>query len=331
MIDFIFTLDYEIYGNGVGSLRDLVLDPTQRIAEIFRDFGAPFVIFAEAVELAKIDEAQSDPGSAAVREQLRELRAAGHEIALHLHPWWANARYESGRWQLDWNERNLGTLPPERLEAIVAAGIDYLRSALGDPDFTPVAFRAGQWLFQPSAGVTQVLVEHDVRLDSSVFKGGRMRGLGLDYRPAAANDAFWRFADDVNVPDSDGQLWEIPIHTEMVPFWRMLRPKRLQLQHKTRNASQGSPLPRDWRDFVRFRYPRKLDFCRMSFEEMRQAAEGSLANPCNGCHNIVVAIGHSKDFLESNDIRRFLAFLRERALNVTTFARMLQETPLVFC
>ena len=58
MIECIFTLDYEIYGNGQGSLRDLVLDPTQRLAEVFQEFDAPFVVFAEAVEFAKMEEVQ---------------------------------------------------------------------------------------------------------------------------------------------------------------------------------------------------------------------------------------------------------------------------------
>ena len=135
MIECVFTLDYEIYGNGEGSLRDLVLDPTRRLAELFQEFGAPFVVFAEAVEFARMEETQSDPDTAGVRAQLRELRAAGHEIALHLHPWWANARYEDGRWHLDWSERNICTLEPNRVEAIVSEAIRYLRDGLDDPQF----------------------------------------------------------------------------------------------------------------------------------------------------------------------------------------------------
>ena len=76
------------------------------------------------------------------------------------------------------------------------------------------------------------------------FKGGRVHRLGLDYRPAIANDRFWRFSNDVNMPDPHGTLLEIPIHTQLVPFWQMLGHKRLKLQNKTRSASQGTPLPR---------------------------------------------------------------------------------------
>jgi hypothetical protein len=328
MIECIFTLDYEIYGNGQGSLRDLVLGPTQRLAEVFQEFDAPFVVFAEALEFAKMEEAQSDPDCAGVRAQLRELRMAGHEIALHIHPWWANARYEGGRWHLDWSERSIGTLEPERIEGIVSTAIRYLCESLNDPHFTPFSFRSGLWVMQPTAVIAKVLAQHGVEVDSSLFKGGRIRGLGIDYRPAMPNGSSWRFSDDVNIPDSHGALLEIPIHTQMVPFWRMLGGKRLRLHSKTRKASEGSPLPRDWRDFARFRYPRKLDFCRMTFAEMREVITGVLAEEQRRKdHRPLVAIGHSKDFVDADAVRSFLAFLRERGIAVKTFSRMLCPEP----
>jgi len=326
MIECVLTLDYEIYGNGGGSLRDLVLDPTRRLTELFREFDAPLVIFAEAMEFARMEEAQSDPDTAAVRAQLRELRAGGHEIALHLHPWWANARYMHGRWQLDWSERSICTLERDRVEAIVSEAIRYLRDSLEDPCFTPLSFRSGLWLMQPTQVVANVLARHGIQVDSSVFKGGRVHGLGLDYRPALGNDSFWRFGDDVNMPDPHGTLWEIPIHTQLVPFWQMLGRKRLKLQNKMRSVGQGSLLPRRWRDFLRFRYPRKLDFCRMTFDEMREAIEGTLHQRTEE-RSVVVAIGHSKDFVDSEAIRRFLAYLQERTVAVTTFSRLLAQEP----
>jgi peptidoglycan/xylan/chitin deacetylase (PgdA/CDA1 family) len=329
MIECVFTLDYEIYGNGKGSLRDLVLDPTRLLAKLFQGFRAPFVVFAEAVEFARMGETQSDPDIGRVQAQLRELRAAGHEIALHLHPWWANARCEDGQWYLDWNERSICRLEPDRVEAIVSGAIRYLRNSLDDPRFTPLSFRSGLWVMQPTPVIANVLARHGVRVDSSVFKGGRVHGLGLDYRPALQNDGFWRFDSDVNVPDPHGTLWEIPIHTQMVPFWRMLGRKRLKLHKKVPSSTQGTPLPRRWRDFLRFRYPRKLDFCRMTFEEMREAIEVVLeqGQARRGERSLVVAIGHSKDFVDSEAIRRFLDFLQQRAVGVTTFSRLLCQEP----
>ena len=332
MIECIFTLDYEIYGNGRGSLRELVLDPTERLAEIFREVDAPFVVFAEAVEFAKMEEAQSDPDIAEVSTQLRALRAAGHEIALHIHPWWANARYENSQWHLDWSEQNICVLKPERVDAIISGAIAYLRKALKDSTFTPHSFRSGLWLMQPTDVIGKVLSRHGIRIDSSVFKGGMVKGLNLDYRVVASSSSSWKFSRDVVVPDSEGMLQEIPIYTQMVPFWRMLGRKRLTLQSRTRTASQGSPLPRQLSDFLRFRYPRKLDFCRMTFKEMRKSfSEALKQHRRNGLqHSSVVAIGHSKDFVDADALRSFLEFLRERSVPVTTFSRGVREEAQLF-
>lgn len=331
-MECVFTLDYEIYGNGEGSLRELVLDPTQRLAELFREFSAPFVVFAEALEFAKMEEFRIDPDTEELRAQLRQLRGCGHEIALHLHPWWANARYVDGRWRLDWSERNICTLKQGRVDAIVGAAIHYLRDSLNDPSFTPISFRGGLWTMQPTTVMATVLARHGIRVDSSVFKGGRIRALGLDYRPAMGNEGFWRFGLDVNVPDPNGALWEIPIHTRMVPFWQMLGGKRLKI-HTKMHSGGDAPLPNRWRDFVRFRYPRKLDFCRMTFQEMRNAIEGAIRDQRVRAdeHCPIVAIGHSKDFVDSTAVRDFLRFLRERSIQVTTFARLLCQEPQVLC
>jgi hypothetical protein len=46
MIECIFTLDYEVYDNGAGSLRDLVYGSASQFAELFqrRDARSSFVV-----------------------------------------------------------------------------------------------------------------------------------------------------------------------------------------------------------------------------------------------------------------------------------------------
>jgi hypothetical protein len=185
---------------------------------------------------------------------------------------------------------------------------------------------------QPTEVMAAVLARHGIRVDSSLFKGGRIRALGLDYRPAMRNDGFWRFGDDVNVADPTGVLWEIPIHSRMVPFWQMLGGKRLMV-HKKMQSGGEAPLPNRWRDYLRFRYPRKLDFCRMTFQEMRDAIMGAREEQRarKTEHSVMVAIGHSKDFVDPEAVRHFLAFLREQSVQVTTFARLLHEDSGVLC
>ena len=51
MIECIFTIDYEIYGNGEGSLQELVYEPAQRLMVVFEEWDARFVNFVEVAEL----------------------------------------------------------------------------------------------------------------------------------------------------------------------------------------------------------------------------------------------------------------------------------------
>ena len=62
---------------------------------------------------------------------------------------------------------------------------------------------------------------------------------------------------------------------------------------------------------------------------MREAIEGVLEEQrARGAeHSLVVAIGHSKDFVDSEAVRRFLAFLREQSARVTTLSRLLCQEP----
>ena len=204
MIECVFTLDYEIYGNGTGALADLVYEPANRLMDIFRKWDARFVAFIEVAELEKIEEEGTDAAIEAVRLQVRELYNDAFEIGLHLHPQWYNARREGGSWVLDPGEYNLCRLSRERITEIVGRSLEYVRHVLGQRDFTPLSFRAGDWLFQPPGTAAEVLSEHGIKIDSSVFKGGLQHGHALDYRAALKNGYYWPFASNANQPDAGG-------------------------------------------------------------------------------------------------------------------------------
>jgi hypothetical protein len=321
MLECIFTIDYEIYGNGEGSLRDLVLEPMRRLADLLARYHAPCVVFVEAAELEMLEQAQTDPAIGPVRQQILDLRRCGHEIALHLHPQWYNAQHLHGRWQLDYREYNLCTQPLERITEIVQRSLRYLRHVLDEPAFVPVSFRAGNWLFQPTARAASALADHGIKIDSSVFKRGLQRIHGLDYRPAARNGFFWRFQDDVNVPHPAGRLLEIPILTRQVPFWQMATSKRLGLQQKG-SAGVRTTGQRFQRllDRARFWHPLKFDFCRMTLRELTTMIDWALqrdrATP--DLFKPLVAIGHTKDLEDLDTIDAFVAFLAERRIPVST-------------
>jgi len=321
MIDFIFTLDYEIYGNGTGNLRELVYEPTDRLASIFREHNATFVVFAEVAEFEKIEEYQADKAIADIKSQLRQLHQEGFEIGLHLHPWWFRARRKDSGWRLDWSERNLCRLPRGRVKEMVTQAVSYLRGALRDPQFVPFSFRGGTWIMQPTPTVGAVISELGVKVDSSVFKGGRSRDLGFDYRPSLKNGPWWRFSKDVNLPDSRGSLIEIPIFTEMKPFWTMLTRKRVGVQSRNITAGNGEKCATRWLDFMRWRYPKKFDYCRMAEAEMKAVVDRicEIDRLSPERYNPIVTIGHSKDLVDFDAISRCLSYLESKKFAITGF------------
>lgn len=324
MIECIFTLDYEIYGNGDGSLRELVYGPAERLRETFLRWNARFVNFVEVAELEQIEKQASDPAIAVVKRQVRDLYAEGFEIGLHLHPQWYNARYEAGRWRLDLSEYNLCTLSAGRIAEIVDQSLNYLRRLVGQPNFTPLSYRAGNWLFQPTGEAANVLARSGLRVDSSVFKGGLQHNHTLDYRDAPKASYFWRFGHDVMQPIPAGPWTEIPIYSEMVPFWKMATGKRLRMGNSLGGAAASSARKKfnRLRDFARFRYPLKLDFTRMTLAEltsmMGRVIRRDTCDPKE--YRPVVAIGHTKDLVDLQTVDAFLSFLRSNGIAVVTFA-----------
>jgi hypothetical protein len=330
MLEAVITIDYEVYGHGEGSLRELVFDPAKRLKALFEKRNARFVAFVEAAELERIAAEKTDPAISLVQNQVREFHRDGFEVGLHLHPQWYNARRENGRWRLDYREYNLCTLPRERIVGIVDRALAYLRTLVGDPAFTPVSFRAGNWLFQPTRTAAGVLCERGLQIDSSVFKGGRQHQHRLDYRRALKNGSFWRFSDDVNVPDPGGGLVEFPIFTKMVPTWKLFTAKRIGLQRKAPAAppSGGGRLSRI-RDFLRLRSPLKLDFCRMTIDELGTMLDAAVREDRRDPASFrpIVAIGHTKDLVDFGAVEAFLSGLRERGIPVSTFGDMIRRTP----
>jgi peptidoglycan/xylan/chitin deacetylase (PgdA/CDA1 family) len=322
MIDFIFTTDYEIYGNGEGSLKNHIFEPTRKLKKIFDQTGAKLVFFVEAAELERIEAAKSDPAIADVKNQIKDLYNKGHEIALHLHPQWYNGTYKNGKWVLDNSEYNLCVLPEKRIIEIIDRSINYLRSVLSDPDYTPLSFRAGNWLFQPTQPAAKILSSRGIKIDSSVFKGGLQHRTRLDYRPALNNGYFWTFKEDVNILVSSGELLEIPIYSVMVPPWRMATKKRLGLQQKstTGRKTLTDKINRVL-DFARPLQPLKLDFCRMTIDEIKSMMESIIKDDQKTptVYKPISAIGHTKDLIDFETVDSFLFYLNQNNITISTF------------
>lgn len=320
MIECIFTLDYEIYGNGEGSLDELIYQPATKLRALFNKYDIPLVVFAEAAELEMIEDVGADLAINKVKEQICEFRNDGFEIGLHLHPQWYNGHFEAGYWVLDNTEYNLCTLSQERISQIITRAISYLGKVLGEPSFTPVSFRAGNWLLQPTMPVVAVLAQNGIKVDSSVFKGGMRHEYGLDYTSAPNDAYYWKFKGRVDLPDKDGLLMELPIYTDMVPFWKMLNSKRVSMEKASQSGHTSRQRLNRVLDLLRFRHPLKLDFCRMTSTELTTIVEDLIRKDetKKNEYKPIVAIGHTKELIDLETVESFLAFLHQKGISVST-------------
>jgi hypothetical protein len=125
--------------------------------------------------------------------------------------------------------------------------------------------------------------------------------------------------DDINRSSERVGLREVPIFSRKVPITAMLTPRRLSMQRRLRSriAQAGGPEPSRLGagrqvNALRLFYPKKFDFCRMTFREMRGFLRRAIARSDGRDTRVpVVAIGHSTELDDERQLRRFLEHVTE--------------------
>jgi len=332
MFHLIITCDYELPGGGQGDVRRHMIEPTRQLLRVCEQHGAKLTIMAEVGELWAFEKAENaafkkhigyDPVFL-IKQQLREAVQRGHDVQLHLHPQWINARWSDTCWILDYKHYNLSDFEDDEMVALLRRGKDSLESMLRPccADYKCVGFRAGQWNTKPSQRYLTALRDAGLKSDTSVFKWGHRYdgGADFDYRDAFSNVLAWYSRmDDINQPTTQPTILEVPIATESVRYPRMLTPRRLWLgmnflreDLETRAAIDNAKgvqahTQRRAVKLRRFlqRYPRKLDFCKLTGREMSSSIE-ALINQCRDSRDCLpiplVMIGHSKEIRNPREL-----------------------------
>ncbi len=337
MLKAIFTLDYEIHGNGDGCPHALMVEPTRRMLDQFDRCGAKLTILADVAEILKFREYREQFGRddyhyAAIADQLRDAIRRGHDVQLHLHASYFNARFTEGRWRQDWSEYNFAGLPPERLVEIVRIGKTYLETLLKpvDPAYECIAFRAANWAVSPSRNVVRALLENDIRIETSVFKHGRRNGIvSFDYSNAHSDLIPWPVdADDVCHKNEAGRLVEFPIYCENRWIGAFLTRNRVYRALQTRahriansegmaGAGPAAGNSRNGRvlrklSMLARKHAWKADFNQCTGRQLIGALKRAEARYAWMANDLpFVLIGHSKLFTEANErsLRAFLEFV----------------------
>lgn len=340
MYKVLFTSDYEIHGSGMGSPRELVIDPTSRMLGQLDRYGGKLTIMADVGEILRFKEYAERTGDdrfhwGGIAEQLRRAVGTGHDVQLHIHSSYFNATWDEGegRWRQDYAEYDLASLPYERLRHMIREGKQLLESTcrLAKPDYECFAFRAANWSMHPSPTIVRALLEEGLRVDTSVWKYGVYDDLvRFDYSSAYSDLLPWPIdAKDVCRRDPQGRLFEFPIYTERKPIWVFVtanRVYRVIAQRLHPLPDPGSAMDRSSGSRPRAlagtilgkakmllgQHPWKMDFNQCTGPQLIEGLKRAESRYGHGDVPLpFVLIGHSKTFTRYNErsLRPFLEFV----------------------
>ena len=216
----IFTLDYELFGNGSGCIDKCLIDPTAKCQSLLEQAGAPLTVFVEALELANFAALKNEPirsQNQGIAAQLRLLHENGHKLELHLHPQWMSAQKKNTGWQLDNEKWRIGDLSDTEITDCVNGGLSFFSEFKIQRNMNSPVFRAGGWAMQPSGKVLKELYKAGIRIDSTVAPGAYnpSKGDWFDFR-RTPNLPFWRVSDNICQQNEQGGMLEVPIATENI-------------------------------------------------------------------------------------------------------------------
>ena len=335
-----FTLDYEIHGNGDGNPLYLMVEPTYRLMNMLEQYGQRVTIMADVAEILCFHRHWQQTGRddfhvAEIEQQLCEALRRGHDVQLHIHSSYFNAQWNGARFDQCIEEYNMAALPYERVRDMVGQCVHYLENLLRPikSDYQVWLYRAANWSMMPTPTLYKVLTEFGITHDTSVYKGGCQGGnVCYDYRYAHDNLlSYPTSSQDINLFDSNGPIVEMPIYTEMRPFWDFVSPIRIFRmvrakfhKHKRNESATASAAQQvankddnrklSLRSFF-VKSPLKMDFNQVNARGLKRMMKHIMqrATQENLSHIDVVLIGHSKTFVPYNEktLRPFLEWVEK--------------------
>ena len=234
MKKILLTLDYELYGNGSGNIYTHIIEPTQSILDIANRYHAKITFFVEVVELWRIEEEwqkgnrmgyKTNPIND-IRKQLQEAYQQGHDVQLHIHPQWVDANYVDDKWIVDLDNWRLGgycKVGEYSLYNLLAKGKATLEEWIRpiDSTYTCIALRAGGYNIQPSSEIVSSMHVLGLKIDSSIFPGGKEIGALSNYDYSGINEdvQYWHVGDKLE-EFGNSEIIELPIVAFPIRRWK---------------------------------------------------------------------------------------------------------------
>jgi len=327
MLKIIFTLDYEIHGNGDGSPEELMIKPTGRLMDLLEKYKCRLTIFADVAEIMRfhdyfIQKKEDRFQFNKIKLQLQDAVLRGHDVQLHIHSSWFGAEFINGRWEQKWEEYDFASLGYDKIHRRIEECKLFLENIIRErvPGYQCRVFRAANWAMQPTENIARALVGNGIRIDSSVYKYGKHHDwVKFDYTDIYDSTFPYTFSlTDVCRKDPDSKIWEFPIHSELRPLSDFISPVRIfritramfHRHRKNPDSKTGNlPLNNSGVNKSLFLRARKFDFNQLSGGQMIEQLRKIKAMP--GKLPYLTISGHSKSFIRYNEftLERFLKYI----------------------
>lgn len=352
MLHLVLSLDYELFGNGSGDVRSVMVEPTARVLKACDRHGVKLSIMFEMAEYLAIKDAWDrgllampyDPAKV-IEEQMLDAVDGGHDVQLHIHPQWFGAVVRDGVWHLNMEQYRLADLPNgygtlQDAQSILGA-MGTCKGALETmirarrPNYRCRVFRAGAFLVQPSELIVRAMRETGIVVDSSVVKGLVAEApYQVDFRHAPTHRNWWEVdGTDVAVRGVEGVV-EVPVYSFRAPYLVNFMPAKLRAalkrrrlenrdQHSHVNSMRSTPSLREVFKKIVSSHAHTLDFCKLSAGKMSRIIRREHAIDPNGA---LVLIGHSKDFFNDKEFESFLKKVSElEGVRISTFDELVSQ------
>jgi hypothetical protein len=326
----IVSQDYELFFYRSGSVDKCLFEPCDALLASAARYGYRITFYVDAGMLVRMaQEARRHAALASdfdrIRKHLASIAGAGHDIGLHVHPHWEDARFDGSAWDFQKTRYRLGDFTPAEAAAIVRGYAEALSKAC---DTAVSSYRAGGFCVEPFDWISAALLDLGIDVDSSVVPGARLRDgvKGFDFRAVPGTD-WWLFSRSPAAAAGDGLFLEIPVTPQKLPvsyYWRRLA-SRLASRPGATTFGDGSPKKIGAQEALR-RLAGMSRLAETSIDEPK-ADELDTLTKCMPNRKILHVMGHPKN-LSRRSLNRFEGMLESRGLerfeNVRSAARLIR-------
>ncbi len=240
----ILTIDYELFlGENSGTVKQCMIQPTEKLASILDKNNSKMTVFWDVLHYYRLLQLENSypelkEDKILVENQILNLAAKGHDIQLHIHPHWLDAKYDKNKWVFEYQHFKIHNLNNEKNENDVNTidGCIKISKELNEklirkniPTYEVTTFRAGGYLIEPFNEIKDAFYRNGIKYDSSVSPGLFYHNGNLTYTfKNYPRKIIYNFETTPGIIDEKGRFTEIPIATTKIPLIRSIYLKILR-------------------------------------------------------------------------------------------------------